>query len=51
MFGTLVYLIGSLIEVAWLTSIILGVVIVGLIVAAIVVSQMKLRKEDLAHLA
>lgn len=50
-FGTLVYLIGSLIEVAWWTSIILGVVIVGLIVAAIVVSQMKLRKEDLAHLA
>lgn len=50
-FGTIVFLLGSLIEIVWWTSIILGVVIIGLIVAAIVVSQIKLRKEDLAHRA
>ena len=50
-FGTLVFLLGSLIEIAWWTSIIIGVLIVGLIVAAIVVSQINMKKEDMAYKA
>lgn len=50
-FGTLVFLIGSLIELVWWTSIILGVLIIGAIVAAIVVSQINMKKEDLAYRA
>lgn len=45
-FGMLVFAIGTLIESVWWISIIVGVAIVGGIVAAILVSQYNMKKED-----
>ena len=45
-FSTLVFLIGSLIEMLWWVSIVLGVVVIGVIILLVIISQVNMKKED-----